>query len=222
MRSRYGKRALIAGLGAALCAAAASARHAQAENAAYVVTKPHPGIQSTPTSAAGELPVSADQPGVTVVTNPIVNPAATVSRDLSQQPTRPDLATVRVGVTTIHIDPDRNYTDGTRNRLDQNHSLVRAQRLFKSLHARKAYVVVNEQVRAAVGNRAADGEPQPRIIIDARALRRMLMLDAIPESPNTDPDGQAVPMPHTPTNPTDRAPSTPQDAAADKLLARTD
>lgn len=76
-----------------------------------------------------------DHARVYVVTRPIVVPAATVSRELSEQPVRPHLVEVQLVNTTIFLDPDADYVNTGVNRIDENHSLIKAQRLARSLRA---------------------------------------------------------------------------------------
>lgn len=67
-----------------------------------------------------------------IVTRDVTYPAATVDRAMSDQPVRPHMIELKVAQTTTWIDPDVSYTLPTHHHLDQGHSIVRAQRLFKS------------------------------------------------------------------------------------------
>ena len=88
-----------------------------------------------------------------VIERLVVAPEAVVSRQLAEQPVHPHLIEVYVkgrtpsfgsrGAATIWLDPDVNYyrEPGSPVHLDQNHLILRAQRLARSLRARGAYTV---------------------------------------------------------------------------------
>jgi hypothetical protein len=63
-----------------------------------------------------------------IVVRPITHPAATVSRELSEQPVRPHMIEVRVGQTTTFLDPTANYRGSRPGSLDEGHWILRSQK----------------------------------------------------------------------------------------------
>lgn len=115
---------------------------------AYVVTRPHPGIYATsepaPVSQVERLPVTEHvQPGdYQVLDRPVVEPAATVSRALAEQPVFPYLVPVKMGLITVYLDPAHDYQHTAVGGLDENNSLVRALQMPRPYQrATDAYVV---------------------------------------------------------------------------------
>ena len=67
----------------------------------------------------------------------VIDPAATVSRELSEQPVRPYMIHVQLPGTTTYLDPTANYLHQFNDpgQIDENHWILRAQRLAQALHA---------------------------------------------------------------------------------------
>jgi len=123
-----------------------------------------------------------EQSRVTVVTRPVAVPAATVSRELSQQPVHPHLIEVRYVNTTLYLDPNADYIHQGVNRIDDNHSLVKAQRLGRSLRAKGVTVIYGSPQRAAL-------DPMN---IEPRAVIMRPMRGPVPQHPG---DMPIVPQP---------------------------
>jgi hypothetical protein len=91
------------------------------------------------------------QTHVVIVQRPVVEPAATVSRALAQQPVWPDLVEVFMlgegsgGASTIYLNPDVDYENQGNMRLDRNHFINRAQRTANQLRRRPARVIWGAQ-----------------------------------------------------------------------------
>ncbi|MCC6581752.1 MAG: hypothetical protein IT440_15070 [Phycisphaeraceae bacterium] len=89
-----------------------------------------------------------------IVQAPVVRPAVVPSPELADQPVWPHLLEIRITaanargqrpstpLTTIWLDPDRNYysQDGVSH-LDDNHSILKMQRLGRSMRNPGAYIV---------------------------------------------------------------------------------
>jgi hypothetical protein len=73
--------------------------------------------------------------GTQVITRRVVEPAATVGRQLSEQPVHPHLIEVRVVNATVWLDPDKDYIRQGHYKIDENHHIPAAQRLARSLMA---------------------------------------------------------------------------------------
>ena len=73
-----------------------------------------------------------------VVTRHVVDSAAVVSRELSDQPVHPHLIEVRVVNTTVWLDPDKDYIRQGFYKIDENHHIPAAQRLARSMRAPRA------------------------------------------------------------------------------------
>jgi hypothetical protein len=121
-------------------------------NANAVVSSAAPGPAACVTVGA-----SGGQLAVVIPGTPVA-PAAVVSRELSLQPTYDRLATVQVGDTNTIIDPyaDLRRTDAPCG-LDENNSLLQAQRQWLSLSAPPAPRVIV----GAEGSSGATAEAQP-------------------------------------------------------------
>jgi len=88
--------------------------------------------------AAESVSVSPQETSaIRIYRNNVVEPAATVSRELSDQPVRPWLAKVKVVTQIVYIDPQADYLhqDDCVGRLDENHWILRSQRLANALNA---------------------------------------------------------------------------------------
>ena len=105
-------------------------------------------IQTHPVYAAG-----FSESDVEVVLRSVTQPAAVISRALSEQPVHPHLIEGRFVHTTVYLDPEKNYErTGRVGRRNPNEKLLRAQRLWKYLNARKAHVVYGRGHRPAVAS----------------------------------------------------------------------
>jgi hypothetical protein len=78
---------------------------------------------------------------VYIVTRQVVAPSAVVSRELREQPVYTDLIELKVVNTTIMIDPDEDYIHQSTNAIDDKQFIPTAQRLYRSLTAKKAHVI---------------------------------------------------------------------------------
>lgn len=121
-----------------------------------------------------------------------LHPEVAVSRELAAQPVHPWMAQIRSVTQTTYIDPlqplDRT---GTINRLDSNHSLVRAQRLHLSLTG-----VTNSDL-AELSNASLDTQPRsyggsnsatlssPPLIQPSIGVVRAATINVILPSPNS-------------------------------------
>jgi hypothetical protein len=111
---------------------------ASAQDTAFVVTRdlqvhrsatqlrvnPHPGF------------VQIGHPqrdAVGLIHQPVLVREATVDPRVSATPALPHLARVQMGTQTILVDPNVNYLSKAPGRIDENHSIVRAQRMFNHL-----------------------------------------------------------------------------------------
>jgi len=97
---------------------------------------------------------------VQIVTRRVVEPAATVSRALSEQPVRPHMVELRIADRTTFFDPQAEHLQPRRFRIDENHTIIRAQRLANSLNARPVTVIYGSDAAAE-----RNLEPQPHIIL---------------------------------------------------------
>ena len=87
--------------------------------------------KAEPTSPEPARMVPLDHPerdAVRIVERDVSKPAATVSRELRQQPVYPDLIELEVGVQRVLIDPERDYQHKPWGGLDEDHSIIQAQR----------------------------------------------------------------------------------------------
>ncbi len=76
-----------------------------------------------------------------VVTRPIAHPNLIVSRGMSEQPVHKHLVEVRIGVTTIFLDPHKEYRRQNTNAIDENHTIIRALGLADSMRSHRAKIV---------------------------------------------------------------------------------
>lgn len=164
------------GPGVVLMAAALSplfAGHAHADQPARILA--HPGHRAS----------------TRLIIHPVVDPGLTIDPDLARQPTRPDLIRVRVVGAMVELDPGVDYLHTSDDRhLDDNHTLLRAQRLHRSLTAPAAAIV------------RGDGAPppsvdvsriQPRAVIEKPHHARPIAPDAIPSVPAPKPTDRRHP-----------------------------
>lgn len=127
---------------------------------------------------AGSGPVAyraSDQnPRVYVVTRPIVEPAATVSRALSEQPVRPFMIEVKIVNTTTFLDPLTDLQYQGVGKIDDDHSLLKAQRLGRAMMSSGVMTYRGRAVEPAL----AGGAPTPSMI-----LMKPGMLKSDPNNP---------------------------------------
>ena len=122
--------------------------------------------------------------GAYLVRRPIVYPEATVGRWLSNQPVHRHLGVYEMAGTRISFDPQANYhrQRAYEDKIDDNHSLLKAQRLYSSLNRQGARIVINR--REKNDEQMTGRTIRPRMII----MR-----------PKVEPDGkQQRPMPTVP------------------------
>jgi hypothetical protein len=125
--------AFAKGLGPTLLITAMTAGPAFADTGTYIVKgsdrQATPPRGSVDTTTVERTPLADPQRrDVQIVHRQVVEPAATASRSLRQQPTYPDLVEVQVGGTTILVDPYRELAHKPWGGIDENHSLIKAQR----------------------------------------------------------------------------------------------
>ncbi len=129
---------------------------------AYVVTRPGPGIvQPAPRIADDTTLPLRHGDSARVVARPVADPGPTADRDLSRQSVRPWLTELQLAnTTTVHVDPFRNYRQYTWRGIDQNHSIIKAQRLGLSRLTTPAYVVRNLRAWPVEAPQRPDIEPR--------------------------------------------------------------
>ena len=124
---------------------------------AHVVTRSGPAASEQVRYVS---PTTPRRDKVHIVHRPVVEPAATVSRDLSEQPVRPHLAELVVVNTPITVDPHQDFRRATGG-IPQDHYLWEAQRQWLNDHAKPARVIQ----RPAAPQRRAE-TIQPRAVIE--------------------------------------------------------
>lgn len=157
---------------------------------ARVVTRDSPGLQRAPVRR--EALASPRREHVRIVHRRVLEPAATVSRELSEQPVRPHLAELEVVHTRVFVDPKQHLGRRTGG-IDHNHSLHRAQRRWFDEQARPARVIRGLRPKAS---------DEPRQSIRPRAII------PVPSGIERDEDpapGQIPTVPRPPLN--DRTPN---------------
>ena len=108
------------------------------------------------------VPYQENEVRSVIVLRSISEPAAVVSRALSEQPTRPWLIEVRrAGGTPIFLDPQENYERQGPNAIDENNSILRAQRQGVALRTPSVQIVRGN----LNGSRVITG-PQPYMILE--------------------------------------------------------
>ena len=137
-------------------------------------------------------------PRVYIVSRQVVEPAATVSRSLSEQPVRPFLVEVKIVNTTTFIDPMSDLQYQGVGKIDDDHSLLKAQRLAR---ARMSAGVVTYRSLAT----------QPTV---AGVMPTPAMILMKPAMPGIDPQS---PMPIVPEKPEPKKEEAKKDG---KLAAR--
>ena len=73
-----------------------------------------------------------------VIEQHVLDPAAAVSRELSDQPVHPYLIEVRVVNTTVWLDSEKDYIRQGFYKIDENHHIPAAHRLARSRRAPRA------------------------------------------------------------------------------------
>ena len=140
--------------------AAAQAQPVSPARSAYVVTRPEPGLVRADRAAATVVPLIRGHSAVALV-RPVVDAGPTVGRDLSRQPVQPWLVPVRyANTTTIYVDPLENYQPYAWRGIDDNHSILKAQRLGLDQLARPTRVIRNPLV-PVVQHREPGVMPRP-------------------------------------------------------------
>ena len=81
-------------------------------------------------------------------------PASIVSKPMNLDTHHDDLIEVRVVNTSIYIDPNADQMHQGENRIDENHHIPAAQRLYRSLNAKPARIITRNDHRRQA--------PQPR------------------------------------------------------------
>ncbi len=155
---------------------------AAAGERAYVITAhtARPSAQVTRYTVNGG---NARTSPVTLVQRQVAEPAAVVSRELSQQPVHPHLIELKVAQTTTYIDPAKDYQFQNGNPIDQNHSILRAQRLHAALNAPGVVIVRNPRAAEVEDQMIRADEIQPRAILQ------------LPPRPGQQPQKQDQPTP---------------------------
>lgn len=98
----------------------------------------------------------------TIVNRTIVAPAATVDRELAEQPVHPYLIEVQQpGGARVTLDPAKNYNGTPIHKLDENHWILKAQRLHAS-SSTPSVVTIGPSERPQA---AALGKIEPRAIL---------------------------------------------------------
>lgn len=161
-------RPLLAALVAALGLAAAAAP-SHASEPAFLITRADTTSQETLERRHQPIKgfVQIGYPlrdAVGLIHRPVLVPSATVSKAVSETPVLPHLARLQVGVTTILIDPEVNYLAEQPGGIDENHSIVKAQRTWKALNAKPAFVT-RRVARPVAGSVDAAVAPTPRAIL---------------------------------------------------------
>ncbi|MEX0887483.1 MAG: hypothetical protein WD009_13695 [Phycisphaeraceae bacterium] len=177
--------AAIALAAAAMALPATSAQGAEwptsERSRAYVVTRDAPDRPS-PRDVHRVAIEPVDARASHVVFRPVVEPAATVSRALAEQPTFLHLAEVRLNQTTILVDPEKPL-----RRLDESHEIRRAQRMFLSRQALPARVIRPPHASQPRAERL------PRDLVVPRAV--FFRPDALDRQPGPAPAPERSPAP---------------------------
>jgi hypothetical protein len=109
--------------------------------------------------------VPLDRPAeAEVVIRPLADapaPAALVDRALAEQPVHPYLIEVRLVNTTVYLDPQADYQHKRVGSLDENHFILRAQRLYQSLGGEPARVIYGSRARRPL----AGGPGGPAVVL---------------------------------------------------------
>lgn len=123
--------------------------------------------------------------GVRLIVRDVVEPAATVSRGLSEQPVRPFMAEVKLVAQTIYLDPAGTYyrQDDAEGHLDDNHWILRSQQLARTLANPGVQVIYGSQARKP----AAAIEPRmillrPPVLMKPKAAPQQIELPPAPQS----------------------------------------
>ncbi|MFA9479868.1 hypothetical protein ACERK3_16415 [Phycisphaerales bacterium AB-hyl4] len=136
---------------------------AQDRTRPHVVTRDGPVAEADTPSTVQRLPIDTNRPeGPQLIRRQIVEPAAVVSRALSEQPVLPHLAEVRVGGVTVLVDPQVDYRRPTGG-IDKNHTIIRAQRLHQAAQPASPARVVRHH-HADQPDPSATTRPTPRAI----------------------------------------------------------
>lgn len=167
----------------------------------------------------------------TIVVSPRLHPEVEVSRSLSAQPVHPHMVKVILGgdirpntsgaAQHTWIDPLRRL-DG-ENGLDENHSLVKAQRLYLSLSGVTQKEMDAHRIRSHRLQRDYADQSRARIVVNPHARSHD---DGSMQPVMVVPRPATAPMPSVPKNPRDEAPAEDDkpiaDADADETIAEAD
>lgn len=150
--------------------------------AAMTMAGDRPGsfIKYTPVDSSAANPT-------TIVNRTVVAPAATVSRELAEQPVHPYLLEVQQpGGARVTLDPAKDYNGSPIHKLDENHWILKAQRLHTSLST-PTVMTIGPSERPQT---AALGKIEPRAI---------LLKPGVPgNGPQQDNDGKIPAVPEQP------------------------
>ncbi|MFP4145365.1 MAG: hypothetical protein ACLFV3_09490 [Phycisphaeraceae bacterium] len=148
---------VLAGMLIATAVPAFAFSSAQADGA-RIVTRDGPDVE--PERIPLRDPVRRD---VYVVRRPVAEPAAVVPERIAEQPVYTHLVELQVVNTPILIDPDRDFVNKYKGGLDEGHSLVEAQRIWRARQARPARIIRNPAFEA---DSELTPRPRPSMIID--------------------------------------------------------
>jgi len=138
-----------------LLAAAAAPAALAASQTAYILGPGHHAATHEP--AVTKLHKTHH---VSLVTRPVAEPAAVVAEPLADQPVWDHMIELQVGGgTTVFIDPDTDYVNRDIGGIDEDHSWVKAQRLYRSLRAKGVQIIGGPEATAE------HPEIQPRAIL---------------------------------------------------------
>ncbi len=136
-----------------------------------------------------------DRSKVHLVDRRLVESAAVVAHDLSEQPVRPHLMELRVIGQPVYIDADSPDTREMMNELPAGHRYLKA---LAAWHSRQPYTKARVVTKAPKHQQHVAGPIEPRLII---------------QKPNLQPDSQ-IPIPNVPA-----APQTPEKEKSNKVAS---
>lgn len=129
---------------------------------------------------------------VGIYVNPVLVPEATVDPAVSETPALPHLVKMKVGQTTTYIDPHVDYLSARPGRLDEGHSIIRAQRMHLALQGGRGYTV--RSPHAMVSDETAEPIRPSAVIMKPNLLNkpRKDEFDGMPMIPAPQKDAPAV------------------------------
>lgn len=162
---------------------------------------PEPTEETAPAMVSGRgsfvraVGVPLGEPGLgegagvaAVVVRPVAAPAATVDRALAEQPVRPYLIEVRLVNTTVYLDPAVDYGRKRVGSLDEDHFILKAQRVHASLQPQGPRVMypptpveerAGETQPAFILHRPAPAPPRPQAVPGRPAPPRAAPMEKI-------------------------------------------